>query len=672
MKSAELNPMTPLIIFGLILLSIPLLFNMPILALLPLYLIASAQLYYYFIVRKAAPIWIKVALTLTAFLACAISVQAGGFLWIIAIFLFTLSLKLFELNSKRDIHFILLAALVLIASALLNFTNLWSGIYLILAVILLFGLFRFLYARSLNNEMLDSAPATGFSPIAKKTMLWALLSLPLTFLLFFTVPRIDPIGLLPPIDPHSQIGLSDHLTLDNVSGLQATGKIAFRAEFDQGPPGNIDALYWRMMTLEEFDGYRWDAGEPYPLYHKEKADFNQWQKTHSANAAMTYEIMMEPDNKPWLPSLQTPVLLTNNTLILENWTVERKDKEDKKRFRYRMAQYHNYTPYASLKPEALSPYLSVPNNINPRLSALGEQLIAAHLTPDDRVEAIKKFLSNQAVTYTTSPAPLPREDALDSFIYDVKQGYCEHFASTMAFLLRASSVPSRIVIGFAGGEWNPVGEYLIVRQDEAHAWVEYWIENQGWIAFDPTLLASTIISSRPVDQFTDIAEQVNSAANNDDYQSAFTSSALALNFDALNYQWYRWIVQYDQNSQEDLWQQAKKWNWYTILLITLSGILLAWVIYLAIKYLYNTEKDPLMRQWRLFEAFYQKNGIERQLNETAENFCSRIIKAFPENKVAIDVFKNHWMQLMYCPDPAFASEHIDQLITARKSACKKL
>ena len=84
-------------------------------------------------------------------------------------------------------------------------------------------------------------------------------------------------------------------------------------------------------------------------------------------------------------------------------------------------------------------------------------------------------------------APLLGADSVDEFVWDTKRGFCEHFASSFAFLMRAADIPARVVVGYQGGEYHPDAGYLMVHQYDAHAWTEVWLAERGWVRIDPTL-----------------------------------------------------------------------------------------------------------------------------------------------------------------------------------------
>ncbi|RTK99023.1 MAG: transglutaminase domain-containing protein, partial [Neisseriaceae bacterium] len=129
--------------------------------------------------------------------------------------------------------------------------------------------------------------------------------------------------------------------------------------------------------------------------------------------------------------------------------------------------------------------LRLPSGYNPRARQLAQQWRTNSRTPGEVVDHALRYFNRQQFFYTLQP-PLLGSDSVDDFLFNSRRGFCEHYASSFVFLMRAAGVPARVVTGYMGGELNPVGGYLIVRQSDAHAWAEVWLGNAGWQRVDPT------------------------------------------------------------------------------------------------------------------------------------------------------------------------------------------
>ena len=129
--------------------------------------------------------------------------------------------------------------------------------------------------------------------------------------------------------------------------------------------------------------------------------------------------------------------------------------------------------------------LALPANVTARMRALVAEWAAVSPAPAAVVQAGLRHFNQEAFYYSLRP-PRLGDNPADEFLFETRKGFCEHYASSFALLMRIAGIPARIVMGFLGGERNPLGAHLIVRQSDAHAWVEVWLEGQGWTRVDPT------------------------------------------------------------------------------------------------------------------------------------------------------------------------------------------
>src|SRR5262249_36808620 len=142
--------------------------------------------------------------------------------------------------------------------------------------------------------------------------------------------------------------------------------------------------------------------------------------------------------------------------------------------------------WADVIPEEFrSRYLQLPGNLDPRVTQLSNQITAKGTSPLQKASLLEAYLKRN-YRYTLSPTWTPGDQPLSKFLFEAKTGHCEYFSSSMAILLRTAGIPTRLINGFLMGEYNPVGEDYIIRQSDAHSWVEAYIPGSGWMEFDPT------------------------------------------------------------------------------------------------------------------------------------------------------------------------------------------
>lgn len=311
-------------------------------------------------------------------------------------------------------------------------------------------------------------------------------ALPLVLVLFLLVPRIGPIWTVP-MGQTARTGLSDQLDTGSIADLVAVDTPAARVSFASEQPPPPEARYWRVLTLHSFDGQRWErlpdedninalippaAGEP-PTGTREQF----WLAEPTLLPVLPWSGQGQPLD-PELRISPDGVLLNNRPPI--------------ERRAYGFANMSAPAAWKRQPPRAAA--LEIPAGINPRLQALGQQWKAAY-APAERVAAAQRWFLSQPFRYTTTPGLLPGPDPVDAFLFDTRTGFCEHFASGFTALMRAAGVPARIVLGYQGGDWVPQvggGGYLDVRQSDAHAWSEVWLDDQGWVQVDPTAWVSPV------------------------------------------------------------------------------------------------------------------------------------------------------------------------------------
>ncbi len=221
------------------------------------------------------------------------------------------------------------------------------------------------------------------------------------------------------------------------------------------------------------------------------------------------------------------------------------------RKRYEMSSYLSYKYGESASRYALDRALRFDETRNPRTVALGRQW--ARETSDPRALLARAFqFYNREFTYTLEPPTLDRHDPYDDFLFTSKQGFCEHYAGSFALLMRAAGIPARVVTGYQGGEVNPLNAELIVRQADAHAWVELWVEGEGWVRTDPTAAVSPLR----------VESGVNAALGPIGvYSSIIAADPLGLlanlryGWQFMNSHWDQWVVGYNVDRQRQFFSQ---------------------------------------------------------------------------------------------------------------------
>ncbi|MDP4546341.1 DUF3488 and transglutaminase-like domain-containing protein [Marinobacter sp. MDS2] len=454
-------------------------------------------------------------------------------------FVLAVGLKWLETRTARDFY-VLFFILVYLAAVNFLFQQsiVWALITFAAIGCLLVGL------QILNAPALPGNFRAGW----KRLGLLLLKTLPIVVLLFVFFPRMAPLWSVPLVSGQARSGISDTMRPGDISNLAQSSERAFRVTFGGENPAYRDR-YWRGLILDYLDGETWRQRDEAPFRRLGRVATDGGAGPLAENE---YDVLMEPTDQRWAFTLENSVAASNNVFAAGE-DLFRFERPADSPIRYRMALSATASsPVLALDGVERNRYLQLPRSGNPKTRALAEQM-AADLKPAELVNALMRRFREQAYYYTLRPPTMPK-DGVDALLFDNKRGFCAHYAGASTFLFRAAGIPARIVVGYQGGDPGAGGEYLIVRQYDAHAWVEVWLEGRGWVRVDPT---AAIAPSRIESGLRDAVEEEGSFLENDftslqRYQDFAALQWLGLQLDRINYQWQRWVVGYQGQSQLDL------------------------------------------------------------------------------------------------------------------------
>jgi hypothetical protein len=297
-----------------------------------------------------------------------------------------------------------------------------------------------------------------------------------------------------------------------------------------------------------------------------------------------------------------------------------------------------------VSPSALRRALRLPPDSNPRARALALRWRDASPTAEEVLERAVAFLRGERLAYTLEP-PLLGRDSVDEFLFDTKAGFCEHFSSAFAFLMRAAGVPARIVTGYQGGEPNPVDRIFTVRQSDAHAWVEVFLPGRGWLRVDPTAAAvpdrldsGLARSVRDVERLPLMMRQ-----------RFEWLRGLRNNWEALAHQWNVWVLGYNLERQRDLvtlfGMRDADWRSLTAALVTVLGSLTALLVAWSLRRL--VRPDPVQTAWQLFCRKLAARGMACAPHEGPRDYSERAARNFPLAEASIRRIGELYVQLRY-------------------------
>ena len=486
-----------------------------------------------------------------------------------------LALKTLELRARRD------AFVVFFLGFFTMLTNFFFSQSLVVAAAMLLGLLGLLTA------LVNAHLPVGRPPLAEaaRTAAWmALLGAPIMAVLFVLFPRFAPLWGIPGDAMSGRSGLSAQMQVGNIASLALDDSVAFRVKFEGPRPPQSD-LYFRGPVLSVFDGREWR-----PLLARLARRFPPPRlldpQLEGFGAPVRYELTLEPHNRPWLLTLdaatqapQAPGLVAAMTSELQ-W-ISAGPVVDL--LRYRAASQVDFRHGPRLRVLVPPEYTQLPEGFNPRTQQLARQLLQNHPGAGSMAlaEAALDLLRTGGYTYTLEPGVFG-ENTADEFWFDRKEGFCEHIASSFAVLMRAMDIPARIVTGYQGGSANTVDGYWTVRQSDAHAWTELWIEGRGWIRVDPT---SAVAPGR-TGAFQRLARPRGVIESAVDTVNPNLAVSLRAAWEALNNGWNQWILNYTQSRQLNLLRHlgfdAPSWEdlaWvltWVVVTVALGGAAWSW------------------------------------------------------------------------------------------------
>jgi len=472
--------------------------------------------------------------------------------------LFIMVVKLFSVQTPRD-HFYLalIAFMMVLSAAILTVDGFFFAAFCFFLLLAASTFISMEMERSLRSaqttEGASVATASSTAMAARiiqslsKASAWIVAcTVIVAGVIFFLLPRTSA-GYMSAFTQRNEFasGFSDEVRLGAIGHIQQSTSVVMRVRFNtQTMPHD---MHWRGAAYSHFDGISWANGSgSFPAYSGPdgKLDLQQPQisqliagirrdRPPSAKDVVGYEVLMEPIGTNMFFLLPTPLAVNSNSrnyLVSYTGYVMGNDS-NRSVARYNgnsdLSQpndVHRQTTVLEL-PHDKANYLQLPDNLDPRIPKLSADITKDQASVYDRTVALERYLQSK-FTYSLDMNTPPGKDPIAWFLFERRIGHCEYFASAMALMLRTQGIPSRIINGFHGGEYNDVSGSFIVRARDAHSWVEAYIPGFGWATFDPT----------PAAEIT----------------SHTGWNRIALYADAVREFWREWVVNYDFTHQENL------------------------------------------------------------------------------------------------------------------------
>jgi transglutaminase-like putative cysteine protease len=511
-----------------------------------------------------------------------------------------LALKTLELRARRD------AFVIFFLGFFAMLTNFFFSQSLLTAAAMLLALLGLLTA------LVNAHMPVGRPPLAESAKIagrMALLGAPIMVVLFMLFPRFAPLWGIPSDALAGRSGLSGTMQVGTIASLALDDSIAMRIKF-QGERPAQSQMYFRGPVLSRFDGRNWQ-----PLYARPSGTlirFGDDPRLVPLGEPVRYQVTMEPNNRPWLLVLDAaarppdgPDLQPWMTSELQ-WLAQRPVTD---LVRYSAESHVEFRHGPQRAAAVLPEYRELPPGFNPRTLALAQDLMNGQAGSDKAalVRAALERLRTGGYTYTLQPGVYGVHTA-DEFWFNRKEGFCEHIASAFAVLMRAMDIPARIVTGYQGGEANSVDGFWTIRQSDAHAWTEVWLDGQGWVRVDPT---GSVMPGRigTLQRLRAPQGAIASAIGN---VNPTLAANLRAAWEALNNSWNQWVLNYTQSKQLDLLKNlgfdSPSWE-------DLSYVLLAIIVGVALvgaawAWWERSQHDPWLRLLGRVRRRLNKAGLE--------------------------------------------------------------
>jgi protein-glutamine gamma-glutamyltransferase len=544
--------------------------------------------------------------------------------------------KLFEARSRRDWYVICGAALFLLLAACLDRQQLWR--------LPLYALCLWLITAALRG--LAGGAAVPVPTLLREALRQLAFAVPLAIVCFLFFPRLPGVFWAVPSDADAITGLGEEMSPGNIARLVESEEPALRARF-AGPLPPATERYWRGPVLHDFDGFTWRRHRFGPAADAAAAAGGS---VEYLGPAYHYSLTLEPNTHRTVIALElarppaAPYLaFTGDFQLISSRPLTQAQG-------YELTAYPHAQRLAELPAAARQLDLALPTRRNPRARELALRLRAQAPSDGAFVASVMNYLRTGGFEYTLAPQRLGR-NSVDELLFDTRQGFCGHYASAFVDLMRAAGVPARVVTGYQGGEWNPIGGYLVVRQADAHAWAEVWLAGRGWLRADPTAMVAPERLDRERLQFgAGFGARANAVLG-----AGRWLTTLLQGWDAANAWWQDEVIGFNFTRQLRIadWLGFGDRDWQTLAIALGAGMSawLAWIAFSLRRLAALARPDALTRAWRRIDRRLARAGQARAAHEGVLAYCERLALTQPALAARLAPLARRYAQLRFGPAP---------------------
>ena len=541
-----------------------------------------------------------------------IGVEAG--VAVLSTFLFAKSL---ETKNRRDLVILFNFALFVAASSFLYSQSFGMAVVIILCLLsCLIGLYRI---QTSEFQQSQQSPRIALQQDAKYVGRFVLYALPFFILLFIFFPRLPPLWHIPIPENKGVTGIGDSMSPGDIAELSQSNALAFRIIGDVSKLPPRSELYWRALVLDEYDGQRWTSS----FINQQPLIRQPGEVVPVSTSGWNYQYLAADPSVFWVMGLEKSMPLERRYYNRQDWSIV------PRRLTQRVEPIHlqwlgNHNAESAL-PEQFVQRLNTQTQVH--LDTQAQQLaqrlyLQSGEDPRRYIRTVLNWYQQNHFVYTLKPGVLGK-NRIDEFLFKSRQGFCEHYASSFVMLMRYVGIPARVVTGYQGGQLAPDGKSWEVRQLDAHAWTEVWID-QRWQRFDPTAM---VAPQRIDDGMQNLISQDERVwASNSGWTSHrnIWLTKLRVWSDYASYQWQSKVVGYNAESQQGWLAKLGLSSVYSSVIILISGIGILILLYILKIYLKNRQlKSPFDYSIQQFNQSLHKD-LKRQSAETFHQWMLRL------------------------------------------------
>ena len=563
-----------------------------------------------------------------------LGVEAG--VAVLSIFLFA---KALETKTQRDVIILFNFALFVAASMFLHSQSFMTAAMVLLCLLsCLLGLYRVqthAFASENSNRM-------ALRQDAKHVIKFVGLALPFFVLLFIFFPRLPPLWHIPIPENKAVTGMSDSMSPGDIAQLSQSSHLAFRIIGDVTQLPNRSELYWRAMVLDQYNGQKWTGS-----LINQQSIANETLGQISASKKWNYQYLPADAAIPWIMGLEYSQPLERRYQLRQDWSIQA--YRQVQRVEPISLQWMGNVQLTQTKLSNVqrSINLKAPEQIDLKAQQFAQQLFKqSNDNPNRYIQNVLQWYRNNGFSYTLQPGLLGQH-RIDEFLFQSKQGFCEHYASSFAMLMRYVGIPARIVVGYQGGQPSPDAKSWEVRQLDAHAWTEVFVDGH-WKRYDPTAM----IAPQRIEQgMQDLMSQDASVWGDSSrwhVQRYSVLNKMRIWSDYASYQWQSKVVGYNAETQRGWLQKLGLQSSYSLVLLIMISIgglvLLYWGVIFWHKRAQTSEYDIVVQS-------FSRSLIAEQRKQDAETVNKWLLRLAqdvkPEQQVLFHQAADYYQQMRY-------------------------